>query len=372
MRQEHETPLLKRKPRQGGDWCLQALNCSRKSHIIIRFCIRALIFCVSVTVAAVAQEFSAPEPQTGTIVGTVTDVRNDIVPGATAVLDGPASSDHRTVVANDGGFFVFDKVKAGVPYHITVSQTGFANWTSPAITLTPNQFLQLTGVKLMIAVAVTTVAVVPNSVQLATQQVEVEEKQRVLGILPSFYAVYDSHPVPLTSKLKFRLAFRTATDPVTFLGTGFLAGMDQAADKFDYQQGAKGYAQRFGARYANLFTNVMVGGAVLPSILHQDPRYYYQGTGPNGSRILHALSYPFICRGNNGHLQPNYSSLGGYLASGAIANAYYPESNRGPKLVFSTALADVGGTMANALLAEFLMHRPNRAAKKQQSEAGGN
>jgi hypothetical protein len=364
MKQEHETPLLERKPYQGGDWYLQALNRSRKSHIIIRLCIRALIFCLSVTMAAIAQVFSAPEPQTGTIVGTVIDVRNDIVPGATAVLDGPAPSDHRTVVANDNGFFVFNNVRPGVPYHITVSQKGFANWTSPAINLTPKQFLQLRGVKLTIAVAVTTVAVVPNAEQLATQQVEVEEKQRVLGILPSFYAVYDSHPVPLTPKLKFRLAFRTATDPVTFLGTGFLAGLDQAADKFDYQQGAKGYFQRFGTRYANLLTNVMVGGAVLPSILHQDPRYFYQGTGSTESRILHALSYPFICRGDNGHVQPNYSSLGGYLASGAISNAYYPESNRGPKLVFSTALADMGGTMVNALLAEFLMHRPNRATKK--------
>lgn len=331
---------------------------------IIKLCIRAFIFCVFVTVAAVGQEFPASEPRTGTIIGTVVDVRNDIVPRATAVLDGAAPSDHRTVVANDSGLFVFRNVKPGVPYHITVSQTGFAKWTSPAITVTPNQFLQLTGVKLMIAVAVTTVSVVPNSEQLATQQVEVQEKQRVLGIIPSFYAVYDSHPVPLTPKLKFRLAFRTATDPVTFLGTGFLAGMDQAADKFDYQQGAKGYFQRYGARYANLLTNVMVGGAVLPSILHQDPRYFYQGTGTTKSRILHVLSYPFICRGDNGQVQPNYSSLGGYLASGAIANAYYPESNRGPKLVFSTALADIGGTMVNAFLAEFVMHRPTRAAKK--------
>ena len=368
MKQEHATRLLEKKPYQGGDGHVQAVDCPRKSHIIIKLWIRAFIFCVLLTVAAVGQEFSAPEPQTGTILGTVVDVRNDIVPGATAVLDGP--SDHRTVVANDNGFFAFKNVKPAVPYHITVSQTGFANWTSPAITLTPNEFLQLTGVKLTIAVAVTTVAVVPNSEQLATQQVEVEEKQRVLGIIPSFYAVYDSHPVPLTPKLKFRLAFRTVTDPVTFLGTGFLAGLDQAADKSHYQQGAKGYFQRFGARYGNTFTNNMVGGAVLPSILHQDSRYYYQGTGTTKSRILHVVSYPFICTGDNGQRQPNYSSLGGYLASGAIANAYYPASNRGPKLLFSTALVDMGGTMANGLLAEFLMHRPT--TKKQRSQAGGN
>jgi len=364
MKQEHETPLLERNPHQGANWYLPGLNSCRKSHIIIRLCIRVLIFCISARVVGVAQRVSTTESQAATIIGTVVDVRNDIVPGATAVLDGPASSDHRTVVANDNGFFVFKNVKPGLPYHITVSQTGFANWTSPAIILTPNQFLQLTGVKLTIAVAVTTVAVVPNAEQLATQQVEVEEKQRVLGIIPNFYAVYDPHPAPLTPKLKFKLAFRTATDPVTFLGSGFLAGMDQAAGKFDYQQGAKGYFQRFGTRYANTITEIMVGGAILPSILHQDPRYFYQGTGTKESRIAHVLSYPFICRGDNGHLQPNYSSLGGYLASGAIANAYYPASNRGPRLVLSTALAEMGGSVANALLAEFFMHRPTRVSKK--------
>lgn len=45
----------------------------------------------------------------------------------------------------------------------------------------------------------------------------------------------------------------------------------------------------------------MIGGAILPSLLHQDPRYFYQGTGTNESRTLHALSYPFVCKGDNGH-----------------------------------------------------------------------
>jgi hypothetical protein len=117
----------------------------------------------------------------------------------------------------------------------------------------------------------------------------------------------------------------------------------------------------------------MVGGAILPSILHQDPRYFYQGTGTTKSRVLHAISYPFICRGDNGHLQPNYSSLGGYLVSGAISNAYYPASNRGAGLVFNTALVDAGASMANGLLQEFVLRRLTPAAKEQRSsEAGGN
>jgi hypothetical protein len=61
----------------------------------------------------------------------------------------------------------------------------------------------------------------------------------------------------------------------------------------------------------------MIGGAILPSVLHQGPRYFYQGTGTKKSRALHALSTPFICKGDNGRWRPNYSGLGGYLASGA-------------------------------------------------------
>src|ERR1700733_5642924 len=178
-----------------------------------------------------------------------------------------------------------------------------------------------------------------------------------LGFIPNFYVVYDRHPVPLTSKLKFKLALSTTMDPITFLGSAFVAGGGQAADKYDYQQGGKGYAQSFGASYANGLTDILVGGAILPSILHQDPRFFYQGTGMKKSRILHAFSYPIICRGDNGHLQPNYSSLGGFLVSGAIANAYFPESNRGPGLVFSIALVDLAANMANGLLQEFVLRR---------------
>jgi hypothetical protein len=105
----------------------------------------------------------------------------------------------------------------------------------------------------------------------------------------------------------------------------------------------------------------------LPSILHQDPRYFYQGTGTKKSRVLHAISYPIICTEDNGRLQPNYSSLGGFLVSGAIANAYYPESNRGAGLVFSTVLVDLTANIVNGLLQEFILRKLTPTAKKQHS-----
>jgi Carboxypeptidase regulatory-like domain len=306
---------------------------------------------------AAAQQVSAPVPQPGTVIGTVTDVRDDVVPEAAVTLESADARDPRTATANDNGFFTFADVEAGVPYLIRVKAAGFTDWTSPTFTLTPGQYLDLSGVKLQIAVVVTTVVAVLPPEEVATQQVHEEEKQRALGFIPAFYAVYDPHPAPLTRKLKFELAFRTTFDPITFLGAGFIAGVDQAANTPHYQQGLAGYGQRFGANYANGLTDILIGGAILPSLLHQDPRYYVQGTGTTRSRMLHAILNPLMCRADNGHWQPNVSSMGGYLASGALANTYYPERDRGAGLVVRTAGVDVGANIANSIIQEFIVHR---------------
>jgi hypothetical protein len=325
-----------------------------------RLCL--LVLSMSVASAAAAQYVSAPEPQTGTIIGTVTDVNDATIPGATVALQGPSLADPPRVVTGDNGFFQLQHLNPGIPYHVTVKANGFADWSSPEVTLTPGQYMDLSGIRLHVAVAVTVNAIFSTE-EIATQQVKEEEKQRVLGFIPNFYVVYDRNAVPLTTKLKFRLALKISTDSVTFLGTAFISAIDQAADTPDYVQGAKGFGQRLGANYANGLSDILIGGAILPSILHQDPRYFYQGTGTKKSRARHALTNPFICKGDNGRWQPNYSSLGGYVASGALANTYYPESNRGPGLVFSTTFIDIAANMANSLLQEFVLRKLTPSAK---------
>ena len=91
--------------------------------------------------------------------------------------------------------------------------------------------------------------------------------------------------MPLTAKLKFKLAVKVSADPITFAGIFFMAGVNQGARIPDYRSGAVGYGERVGAVAADGFTDIMIGGAILPSLLHQDPRYYYQGTGTNRSRL---------------------------------------------------------------------------------------
>lgn len=301
-----------------------------------------------------AQDTNASMPQTANITGTVTDVNGDTLSGATVVLQGPGLKDSRKVLSDDNGFFEFKQLDPGT-YRVTITAQEFADWTSPDLVLNPGQYLILTDSKLHIAKATTTVSVVYTPVEVATEQVKIEETQRVFGIIPNFYVVYDPSPAPLTTKLKFRLALKTSTDVVTVLGVGVLAGINQAGDAPNYRQGWTGYGERFGAAAADGFSDIMLGGAILPSLLHQDPRYYYQGTGTNKSRALHALSSPFVCRGDNGRLQFNYSSIGGDLGSSALSNLYYPASNRGAGLVFQNFFLSTGERMLSSLVQEFVL-----------------
>jgi len=332
----------------------------------------ALILCLCGSWTSKAQEQptllpDAPKPQPGIIVGTVTDLNDDSVPSATVVLEGPALTNPRTVVSNDNGFFEFKDVEPAT-YQVTVSAQGFANWTSPAVILKPSQYEILTGAKLHIATALTTITVaspVASVEEIAAEQVKVEEQQRIFGFIPNFYVVYNRNTAPLTAKLKFKLATKVLFDPVTIIGVAGFAGINQAADNPNYGQGAKGYAERFGAGYADGAIDIMVGGAVLPSLLHQDPRYFYQGTGTTKSRAIHALSSPFICRGDNGRLQPNYSTLGGDLASAAIANAYYPASNRGLGLFLGNFFIATGQRALANVAQEFILRRITSKAKNR-------
>ena len=308
---------------------------------------------------------SAPSPQPATVSGTATDINGGIVPGAHVIVDEVDTGAKRTVVAGDDGRFSVNDLKPGVHYHVTISADGFTNWASPTIVLDPGQYFFMAGVKLAPSGDSSSVTVFASSEQIAVEQVKVEEQQRVLGFVPNFYVVYDHDAAPLTAKLKFKLALRAESDPVTFLGVAFVAGLDQGGSTPNYGEGAAGYGQRLGALYANGFSDIMIGGAILPSLLHQDPRYFYQGTGTTRSRFLHAISSPLVAKGDNGHWEPNFSSVGGDLASGAISNAYYPESNRGPNLVFENAAIVTGGRMANGLIQEFLLRRFTPSARNR-------
>ncbi len=324
------------------------------------------LLCFMMALPALARGTNAPAPEIGNISGTVQDVNDDLVPGATVMLQCSSPCENRTATANDNAAFDFRDLNLGVPYQVRISVNGFEDWTSSAIVLTPNDSVfYVTGIKIKIADPSTSVTVYASSDQIATEQVHIEEQQRVLGFIPNFYVVYDpQNAAPLTAKLKFQLAMKVSIDPVTVAGVAFMAGIRQEANAPDYGQGFKGYGKHFGAEAADGFSDILIGGAVLPSLLHQDPRYFYQGTGTTSSRLRHALESPFICKGDNGKWQPNYSSIGGDLAASALTNTYYPQSDRGSGMVFETFGINTGERALSAVVQEFVLRKLTPNARK--------
>jgi hypothetical protein len=319
----------------------------------------ALGVALAFSMPAWSQNNRAPA-RTATIIGTATDVNGDTIPNGTVVLKEVDSDDPRTIVTTENGLFEFHDVKPGIRYQLNISAKGFAEWTSPPITLSPDQFKIVTGIQLRIAMEATTVDVHYDPIEVATEQLKVEEKQRVFGIIPNFYVSYESNPAPLTPGMKFKLALKVSTDPVTAAGALLVAAARQAGNSLNYGQGWGAYGQRFGATAADGFFDIMIGGAILPSLLHQDPRYFYQGTGTTSSRIRHAMFSPFVSKGDNGKWQPNYSSLGGDLASSALSNLYYPQSNRGAGLVFGNFAIGTAERIGASLAQEFLVGKFTR------------
>ena len=301
----------------------------------------------------------------GTISGTVIDQSGAVVIGARVTLTRGQSAAGETH-SGDAGQFSFTNVTPGT-FRITIAAPGFVTQASSG-ELRSGQFLIVPPVTLPIASVATEVQVTPNSmVKVAEEQIKVQEQQRVLGVVPNFYVSYAANPVPLNSRQKFQLAWKTMIDPVTFALTGATAGIQQAQNDFSgYGQGAAGYFKRFGASYADDATSTFIGSALLPSLFKQDPRYFYKGTGSTGSRIGYALAMSVVCKGDNGHWQFNYSAILGGFASGAISNLYYPPKDRGASLVFENTAIGTAETAAFNLIQEFVLRRLTPHAPKNK------
>lgn len=324
--------------------------------------------------AQMSQPPIQPPPQSSaTIVGTVTtEDGTTVVSGATVLLKDSASRVLRSTVSNDSGFFTFAGVPSGT-YSIVVTGNGFSSWTKSSLSLEPGEYYEVPNIILAMASATSTVRVTASRQEIAEAQMREEEKQRVLGIVPNFYVSYDPDAVPLSAGQKIRLATRTSIDPLTLLSAGFIAGAEQSQNYFPgFGQGLDGYAKRLGAAYADDWSSTMMADALLPALFHQDPRYFYRGTGSAGSRALDAISSVFVCRGDNGKQEPNYSYILGGFAAGGLSNLYYPASDRGIHLAIDNGLLNIGTGAGVALLEEFVLrrftHRPQSSSLKSPDD----
>jgi hypothetical protein len=289
----------------------------------------------------------------------VVDHEGTVCEGAHVSLTqaGPTAPAVKLAITGSDGRFIFGNVPAGA-FIITVFSEGFATQIVTG-SLHQGENYEAPPVRLLVTTAQSEVRVSASREEVAQELFHEEEEQRVLGFIPNFYVAYSPDAPPLTSRQKFHLAWRSSIDPITLLATGFFAGIEQADNSFSgYGQGAQGYGKRFAANYADNFIGTMIGGAILPSLLKQDPRYFYKGTGSTRSRVFYAIATTVICKGDNGHWQPNYSGLSASLASGGISNLYYPSADRnGVSLTFENSGIGLASGAVENLFQEFVVRK---------------
>jgi Carboxypeptidase regulatory-like domain len=330
-----------------------------------------LLSCVVVAKAQSAQPAGTGASQpaaSGSVIGTILDQSGSVAPGAVVRLTSEDKSISRDVVTGDNGQYSFSDIPPG-RFDLSVNSTGFGVKAFTA-ELAPGQTYLVPPIVLSVATVVTGVKVTVDPLEVATEEVKEQEHQRVLGFIPNFYVTYHSDAPPLTTKLKFKLAWKSSTDPVNIFGTAFFAGLQQAGDEYpEFGQGAPGYGKRYGTAYADVVASTFLSGAVFPSLLKQDPRYFYKGTGSTRSRIWRAVSNSIICKGDNGRWQANYSNIAGSFAGAAISSTYYPTTNRA-SVVLLNGFIRMGESSLAGIMQEFVVRKLMKQSKRQAMEHG--
>ena len=224
------------------------------------------------------------------------DINGGEVSGAKVTLV-EQSHPERVVTSGIDGRFSFTNLDVG-RFKITITAAGLQTFVSADIPLRAGETRELPRIALPIAATSTNVSVVVTQTEVAQEQLKSELHQRAFGVFPNFFSSYIWDAAPLSSKQKFQLAFRSISDPTSLVLTGAVAGVEQARNTFPgYGQGAQGFGKRYGAAFADDAIGRMLGSAVLPSILHQDPRYFYRGSGTKTERAIYAVKSVIICKG---------------------------------------------------------------------------
>jgi hypothetical protein len=201
----------------------------------------------------------------------------------------------------------------------------------------------------------TTIDPSPGEQQEAPKEQQPGSTDRLFWTLPNFLTVEHAELAqPLSSRQKFSIVTRSAFDFVEFGWYGFLAGLDQEENSEPgYGPGTGGYLKRYASEFADgTIENFMVG-AVLPSVFHQDPRYYQLGQGSVWHRAGYSVSRILVTRTDGGHRQFNASEIFGSAATAVISNAYHPSGARGVANTMTTWWSQMGYDAVTTVVKEF-------------------
>lgn len=203
----------------------------------------------------------------------------------------------------------------------------------------------------------------------AQRELEAEEHQRMLGVVPMFNVQSNADAAPLTSKQKYQLFFKSSTDWYVFAITAIDGEISLLGQEYpSYGEGVEGFAKYWGAAYADTFDGNLWGNAILTSWWHEDPRYYRMGHGPFLKRAAYSAVTTVWCKRDKGTWGPNYANVAGNFIGGAISNLYYPADQRGFGLTMGRGASVTYEGIVGAEIAEFWPDAVNHFKKKHQEK----
>ncbi len=163
------------------------------------------------------------------------------------------------------------------------------------------------------------------------QHAKDEVPKRIFWIIPNFMTTNDQpeNQGPLTPKQKFNIAWHQFFDESAHFGNAIQAGISQAADGIPhYGEGWGAFGERYLAQEGDQFTGSFIIYGILPTVLHQDPRYFRKGRGSAISRIAYAASRVLIARTDSGNPTFNTCEVFGQLGQAGISLTYYAKQDR--------------------------------------------
>jgi hypothetical protein len=154
---------------------------------------------------------------------------------------------------------------------------------------------------------------------------------RMFGVLPNYATVEGPTEVPpISASLKFKLAALNTFDPYVYPFVGAVAATNR-----DFGADGVGYLKQYAVSLTDNSLGNLLTSAVLPSVLHQDPRYFERGSGGLLRRLAYAASRSVVTRGDSGHAQFNVSEIGGNAIAAGLSDMYYPATERTVAATFS-------------------------------------
>jgi len=202
-----------------------------------------------------------------------------------------------------------------------------------------------------------------------------EVPKRIFLIVPNFMTTNDQpeNQEPLTPREKFNIAWHQFWDESAHYGNAIQAGISQAANGLPhYGQGWGAYGERYLAQEGDQFTGSMLIYGVLPTVLHEDPRYFRRGRGSAWSRIGYAMSRVVIARTDSGKPTFNACQMFGQLGQASLSLLYYPKEDRALRGVLSGWAINQGYNIGWNQLKEWtpdlsaFMRRHSKKYKKSQ------